>query len=260
MENNENKKKFNYTVLFACVIVIIIVIATMLVSYAFFQYNRAGPSNTIKTAKIYFEFVENNPKIDIGNAFPIDETDIDNINELSFTLKGSTEISEGIKYTIYIIDGDAVTGKNRLSDNVISMLFEPAIDADGYITTLNNFITPASPSFVNGKAIISTGIIKNSNSSLPAKNYKLKLWIDSNKILISSTTKRQNNQEGNPSIADTTSGTVNAGRYITNDNNLVDTTLYPAQSKYMGRVVYTTNEFSNSYYSIKVLIEAEDSK
>ena len=258
MENNENKKNFNYTVFFASIIIVIIIILTMLASYAFFQFTRTGPTNTLNTLKINFEFVQNIPSIDIGNAFPISYNDIDVANELSFTLNGSSDLTDGIKYTVYAIRGDDVSGKDRLSDSVISMLYEPASDADGYTTTLNNFSTASSPVFVDGKAIISTGVIRNTDSTLPAKSYKLTLWIDSNKILVSSTTKRQNNFEGNPSIADSSQGTVTVGRYVENDNNLVDTVLYPAVNEYIGRTVYTTKEFANSYYSIKLLVEANE--
>ena len=258
MKNSENKKKFNYTILFASIIGLLIVIAGMLITYAFFNYTRTGSSNTLATAPIFFEFADGNQNIDIGNAYPISYSDIGTINEMTFTLKGSSELVEGLKYTIYAVEGDTVSGKNRLSYNVMSMVFEPATDADGYTTVSNNFVTPTSPDFTNGKITISTGVIRNSNSELAAKTYKLKMWIDSSKILVSSTTKRQNNSEGNPSVADTTSGNVIEGRYIENDNNLVDTTLYPASIDYSGRVVYTTNEFLNSYYSIKILVEATE--
>ena len=258
MENSENKKKFNYTILFASIIGLLVIIACMLITYAFFNYTRTGPSNSVTTSQLLFEFAAGNQNIDIGNANPISYSDIGAINEITFTLKGSSNLTEGIKYTIYAVEGDTVTGKNRLSDSVISMVFEPATDADGYTTTLNNYSTPTSPNFTNGRIAISNGIVRNNDIDLAAKTYKIKLWIDSSKILVSSTTKRQNNAEGNPSVADTSEGNVTEGRYIENDNNLVNTTLYPADINYTGRIVYTTNEFANSYYSIKIVVEAQD--
>ena len=257
MTNEDNKKNFNSTVFFAVIITVLIIIATMIVSYAFFQYARIGRSNTLATGQIHVQFVDTK-NINIGNAFPIDFDELDNTYESTFTLKVDSEIPEGLRYKVYAEMGDEVSGKNRLDDGVMSILFTAPTDGDGYLTTLNNYGTAKSPAFVNNRALISTGIIENADTTVAAKEYKLSLWIDSDKILVSSTTKRANNEEGFPSLADTSAGNTTALRYIANDDNLVNTTLYPAESEHEGKIVYTTKELSTSYYSIKIGIEIEE--
>ena len=238
---------------------VLLILALGTVTYAFYQYTRTGDNNTLKTGRVEFEFTDNNPSIIIGNAFPIDSEDIDVIYERSFTITAYTTLPEGLKYNVYAVYGDNETGKTRLLDDVMSLEFVPVTDGDGFTTTINNYDTAKPLSFVNGKALISTGLVKDT-SNLTTKTYKVRMWIDSSKILISSTTKRANNVEGNPSVADTSNGCVTADRYIKNDNNLVSTTLYPADSEYAGKIVYTTNEFRNSFYSIKIAVEAENNE
>ena len=259
MENDSNKKEKNKSFFLLIIFLTLTIVVMLAVTYAYFNYTRTGDANVISTGNINFEF-ENTSLVELGNAFPISQSEVDNKYDVTFTIKADSDITKGLTYRVYAIEGDTVAGKSRLSDNVISMLFEPAPDADGFTTVTNNYNTAKSPVFNNGEALISTGLIKNTDESVAAKTYKLTLWIDSSKILISSTTKRANNAEGNPSLADTTLGTATANRYIKNDSNLVSTTLYPASSEYAGKMVYTTNEFSNSYYSIKIAVEAVDEK
>lgn len=250
----EKSTKKLVIMIFMVLLLIVIVGAT---SYAFFNYTKTGVNNTIETGTISFDFVNNNPNINIGNAFPIDSEDLDTTYESTFTITSHNTITEGIMYRVYAVYGEEVTGKTRLLDDVMSFQFIPATDGNGFTTTINNYSTAGSIQFVNGKALISAGLVKNT-TDLTSKTYKIKMWIDSSKILISSTTKRANNAEGNPSLADTTSGNATANRYTRNDNTLVSTTLYPASNEHSGKIVYTTKEYKNSYYSIRIAVEAEE--
>ena len=36
--------------------------------------------------------------------------------------------------------------------------------------------------------------------------------------------------------------------------------MFPAESSDEGKIIYTTNEFKNSYYSMKIVVEAEEVK
>ena len=253
---NEKKVFTNRRLLYNALLVIFASSAVLLTSYAFFNYTRTGPVNQITTGQLFFEFVDNED-INIGNAFPISQSDIDSMYESNFTLTAHTNLPDGVRYTVFAIAGDAETGKTRLLDDVMSLKFDAPANGNGFTTAINNYETAKSPVFVNGKAIISTGIVKDTED-LTTKNYKVTLWIDSDRISVSSTTKRANNAEGNPSLADATSGTLTADRFIQNDNNLVNTTLYPAFENQEGKIIYTTKEFSNSYYSLKIVVEATE--
>ena len=257
MNNNASIKKNNELKVLIFITLIIILGVILGSTYAFFNYTRTGNPDVLNTGYIDFDF-NGGSEIEKGNAFPIEETDVDNTIVKTFSLTSHTTFTDGIVYRIYAVYGDNVSGKTRLRDDVVSFEFIPPEDANGFTTEINNYSSPKSPSFTNGKALISTGVIKNT-SNLTTKNYTLKLWIDSRKINISSTTKRATNAEGNPSLADATTGTTTATRYMRNDTTEPTTvTLYPAITSQQGKIIYTTNEFSNSYYSFKILVEAED--
>lgn len=239
------------------VIFFIIVGVALTVSYAFFSYSKTGNNNIMGVGYINFNFNEGS-NLEKGDIIPIDAADVDNTITKTFDITSHTTYSKGIKYDVYLLYGDAVSGKTRLRDDVISVMFIPPTNANGFTNSVNNCSTATSLTFTNGKALVASGLIKNT-SNLISKTYTLKLWIDSSKISISSTTKRTNNTEGNPSLAVSTSGTTTATRYMRNNSNESSTiTLYPAKASQVGKIIYTTNEFSNSYYSFKIIIEANE--
>ena len=43
-----------------------------------------------------------------------------------------------------------------------------------------------------------------------------------------------------------------------NGNTLETVTLYPAESSQQGKIIYTTKEFANSFYSYKIVVEAQN--
>lgn len=252
VENKNNKRFFISVGVLSIVMISLIAIST----YAFFNYTRTGSSNSLTTSTLIFDFTDGSA-LTIDNRFPISTSDSSNYNNISFSITAHNDLTNGIAFNVYAVHGDDISGSIRMSDSVIKMQFTPPANGDGFSITSNNFSTAATPIFSNGKCLIATGLVKNTSAST-TKNYSLSLWIDDSKIFVSSTTKRLVLAEGNPSLADTTSGTATADRYIKNDNNLVSTTLYPATNDQVGKVVYTTNEFKNSFYSLKIAVEAAD--
>ena len=252
IENNLNKK-----ILVGISVLVIVLLSFIAIStYAFFNYTRTGSSNSLTTSTLIFDFTDGSA-LTIDNRFPISTSDSSNYNNISFSITAHNNLTNGVSFNVYAVYGDDVSGSIRMGDNVIKMQFTPPANGDGFSITSNNFATAATPVFFNGKCLIATGLVKNTSSST-TKNYNLALWIDDSKIFVSSTTKRSVLAEGNPSLADTTSGTATADRYIKNDNTLVSTTLYPATNDQSGKIVYTTNEFKNSFYSLKIAVEAAD--
>ena len=256
--NMEPKKKIiSYTwLILGIIFLIIFIIGT---TYAFFQFTRTGATNTIETGYVSFDFVETK-SINLTNQFPIEESEIDSRNECTFTITAHTTLTKGLTYNIYAVYGDEMVGKTRIDDSVIKMKLTPPADGDGFTITNNYYATAKAPEYTNGKVLLATGTVKNTQA-LTTKNYSLKLWVDADKIFVSSTTKRAINAEGNPSLADSTTGTVTATRYMKNDTSDPTTvTLYPAKTEQVGKIIYTTNEFSGKYYSVKILVEAVDTK
>lgn len=259
MSKKKLEKKNNEIKVLIAITAFIILGTVLATSFAFFNYTRTGSNNSLGTGYIKFNFDDGSSEIIKGNAFPIEEDDVDNTVTKTFSLTGHTTYSEGMVYNIYAVYGDNVTGKTRLRDDVISFEFTPASDGSGFTNEINNASTPTSLTFTNGKALIASGIIKNTTELTTKTGYTVKLWIDSSKMNISSTTKRATNAEGNPSLADATSGTTTATRYMRNDTTEARTiTLYPAITSQQGKIIYTTNEFSNSFYSFKIVVEADE--
>ena len=244
-------------------ILIIVVISVLLItllstSYAMFNYSRTSGNSSIETGTITFNFTEGSGNLEKGNVFPIEESDIDNTITRTFSITAHSDYSDGIRYKVYVVYGDNVSGKTRLRDEVISFEFTPPADANGFTNDINNCSVPMNLNFVDGKALVASGVIKGTTAST-TKNYTLKMFIDSDKINVSSTTKRKTIAEGNPTYAEPAEGTTTATRYMRNDTSESKTiTLYPAKTSQEGKIIYTTNEFSNSFYSFKVLIEAEE--
>lgn len=235
------------------------------ITYAFFNYTRVGSANSISTSTIIFN-TSNDLLIDVSNDFPQDDLEGQALADMkanhmgTLSVSGHNTLANGVIYHVYVVRGDDITSKQRLKDENILFQFTPNFTSgqNGFTIMSNSYSSPTSLTFDNtGKALISTGLVKNT-SSLTTVSYNYYMWIDSANILVSSTSKRATLAEGNPSLADTTSGTTTAGRYMTNSSTLTTITLYPAKSEHSGKTVYTTNEFSNGFYNIKILVEAEN--
>ena len=260
-----NKKN----ILRGSIFVLLFIITIFGVTYAFYNYTKTGLANTLSSSTIEFDYT-NDTVLDISNDFPQD-VDLSN-QELvamksnhtgSLTLEGHNTLANGMKYSIYVVHGDAISGKQRLDDSSIKFQLVPDFTSgsNGFTVTSNNYANPTNLVFDNeGKALISTGLVKDT-TELTSVDYNFYMWLDSGAMHVSSTMKRATLPEGNPSLADTTSGNTTSSRYLKNDGTLTNNvTLFPASSNEAGKIIYTTNEFSNGYYNIKFLVVAEEAK
>ena len=262
--NDYNKKR-----LYIIIALVVGVILIGGITYAFFNYSKTSVANSMSSSTIEFDFTDDT-LLDVSNDFP-QYADLTNEEMVtmksnhtgSLTVTGHNTLANGIKYSIYVIHGDDITGKQRLADSSIKFQLEPDFTSgeNGFTVLTNNYSSPTNLVFDNdGKALISTGLVKDT-TELTEVNYNFYMWLDASSMHISSTMKRATLPEGNPSLADTTSGNVTSSRYLKNDGVLVnDVTLFPASSNEDGKIIYTTNEFSNGYYNIKFLVEAEEGK
>ena len=196
-----------------------------------------------------------------ANMASAEEVAVKSTHTGTLSITGHTTFPNGITYRIYVLRGDAVANKQRLVDSSIKFQLVPDFTSgsNGFTVVSNSYSTPTNLVFDNeGKALISTGLIRNTSQSTTV-DYNFYMWIDADTTHISSTMKRATLAEGNPSIADTSSGNTTASRYMKNDGVLVNNiTIFPAPNDKAGKIIYTTNEFSNGYYNIKFLVEAED--
>ena len=102
MNNNKNKQ-----ILFGIIGILILVIAVVGVTFAFFNYTRTGNDNIVQAGRIVFNSTENNT-INLENAFPITstqaQTDTTNAKSLQVRVTGDTSYSKGIEYLITATD------------------------------------------------------------------------------------------------------------------------------------------------------------
>ena len=265
MEEISNNKKRNLVIIASLVLVVGLLAGT----YAFFNYTKTGSSSSLSTSLVDFTFTDGN-LIDVSNEFPLDEnlnledlTAAQNAHNGSLSITGHTTLAKGVDYKIYVVHGDDINNKIRLNDSNIKFQLEPDFTSgqNGFTVKSNDYSDPTNLVFDNeGKALISTGLIKGTTQQTTV-NYNYHFWIDGGSINISSTTKRETLAEGNPSLADSTTGNTTATRYMRNDNTEASTvTLFPAETNQVGKTIYTTYEFSNGYYNLKILVEAIEHK
>ena len=235
MEEISNNKKRNLVIIASLVLVVGLLAGT----YAIFNYTKTGDSNSFSTSLVDFTFTDGN-LIDVSNEFPLDEnlnledlTAAQNAHNGSLSITGHTSLANGIDYKIYVVHGDDINNKVRLNDSNIKFQLEPDFTSgqNGFTVKSNDYSDPTNLVFDNeGKALISTGLIKGTTQQTTV-NYNYHFWIDGGSINISSTTKRETLAEGNPSLADSTTGNTTATRYMRNDNTEASTvTLFPAET------------------------------
>ena len=258
----EGRKK----IIFYVLPVIVVIAMVFGVTYAMFNYSKAGNDNVVSTSSVRFS-TTGSLLIDVATDFPQDMKltsealqSMKNDHKGTLSITSNNTLEDGITYKIYAVYDDDITGKIRLKDeNIMFQLTPNFTNGTNGFSVIDNYYEDANNLFIDGtgKALLATGIVKNT-TELATVTYDYYMWIGGDNIHVSSTVKRLVPAEGNPSLADTSSGTVSIGRYMKNDNTLKTVTLYPAKAELEGKTIYTTKEFSNSYYNIKIVVEADE--
>ncbi len=111
--------------IFFIVVPIILILALIGISLAFFNYTRTGSANTIKVGRIAFN-TNQTKTINLSNVFPIDSskvaTDIENVGKVEIAITGDTDYVGGIEYLVSSEDTHlTVTRGNKKIDVPISV-------------------------------------------------------------------------------------------------------------------------------------------
>ena len=246
-ENNNNKKK----IFLSIALVLLIVIAAIGVTYAFFNYTRTGSANTLRTGRIYFSTEQtNNNTITLNNIFPMTKeqalADSSTNGTLVVTFTGDTTYTEGIEYLLTI---DSVT---RTANVPISLIMDVNVEsrtagetptvttltenanyytareakttsmykAEGEDTTINSTTHKVITDIETGKYLLA-GYIK-SGTDVVNGTVTIKAFIDADNLLITDT---PDDQSQRPSTA-YTDGTVTTGKTVisTTDWNSLQST------------------------------------
>ena len=198
----KNKK----TIILSITAIIVMIIALVGVTYAFFSYYRTGSENVIKTGDIYFS--SDYTSVTLENVFPIDkatiETDTQNVLTVRVHIEGHTSYEEGIDYFVKASDVNiTVNNKNvPLSVNVTSedipnvyltsyedemMVVDNSVFAQGNIKPEDGN--------VDGYIILRAYIDKNQIAITDTPVAELDEWINGRTVL---TTEEWNNLQANP--------------------------------------------------------------
>ena len=244
MEENNNKKKIMIPIVF----VLLLVIAVVGVTYAFFNYTRTGSTNTLRTGRIYFSTEQtNNNTINLTNIFPMTKeqalADTSTNGTLVVTFTGDTTYTDGIEYLLTIDDvtrtanvpislimdvnvTTTATGSSpvALTENANYYTAREAktasmYKAEGEDTTINSTTHKIITDIETGKYLLA-GYIKSGNDVVNG-TVTIKAFIDTDNILITDTPNDQSNAP-----TGYTDGTVTTGKTVisTTDWNSLQST------------------------------------
>ena len=207
MNNNASKQ-----ILLSVIGVVVLIIAVIGVSFAFFTYTRTGSrNNTLGAGTIDFKFTDGN-SINLTNHFPISSLEGRNLtgeNQVcTFTISG--EISKGdINYVVKAVPGDKVEDRNRFKDSEV-FAYIKSDDVDGISFTPKGDYGTTGQALDTGEVILGYGTL--SANSRVNRNFEVRMWVDDSVVSVG-------------------------------DNG-----------------TYTTEEFSNLYYSMKIKVEVQNKK
>lgn len=245
-----NKKETYLTILG-----ILLLIGTSLgLTYAFYSYAKTGDvNNSITAGTLIFNFENETNQINFINAFPLDDgaADQDTVGRSTFVVSGLvTNPESAINYKVLLIPGDQAcylpstsypcsgTGDKvrvRLPDHTMKLQLTAStsngsnsditinngFNSTDSLTSLGNYLTNQKNTVVTSSGYeIASGIIRGlSNGTSTSHTYVLKMWISEDRVEI----------QGNPD------------------------TLGPLEEN------YTSEQYENMYYSVKVKVIAADS-
>ena len=160
-------------VLIIGVVITVILLFTVGITYAAFNYNRTGTNNSqLVVGDIYMHYNEINELI-ISDATP--QSTYDENNYFEFTITGkNTHLENMVLYNIQLAKGDAENSKVRIADKFLKFRLVEVLGE-----TENILIDNKSYETINNTVIYSGNIPKQTNEEI-VHTYRLYMWIDGN--------------------------------------------------------------------------------
>lgn len=235
MSNSNSSKQ----VLLSVIGVAILVVAVVGVSFAFFNYTRTGMPNTIKTGTILFESSQST--INVNNLFPVESsqvaTDTNNVKTAEVTIKGNTNYTNGIDFTVKATDVSVTLGEGNSAVNVPLHVTVTQTGLDDVTNlTLGSFNKTIQ---LANNSLLASGKIP-ANTEVNGK-ILVEVYLDVDDIAITDT--------------------YPAGEVDTNNDGVNDYTNGTTTEWVRGRTVLTTeqwNSLSNNPLSFKIKVEANE--
>lgn len=200
--NQSNQSK---QVLLSVIGVAILVVAVVGVSFAFFNYTRTGPANTVSTGEIHF--TTSQETLAITNLFPVAASTVTasttaNVATTTVNISGWTSYEYGLKYTV---TAEAVDLKG--------LPIKVKVFSDGGATTAGATLTSydGATAVTNGSKLAEGTIAKSTTApaTTPTGNIIIKAYLDTDNILITDTPDDQTKAP-----TGYTDGTVTTGKTV----------------------------------------------
>ncbi len=185
--------------LITLLLLFVVVILTLGLTYAFFNYTRTGSENTITVGRISF-ISRQTRTINLSNVFPIASsnilTDTDNVGTLEIEIEGDTDYRDGVEYLISVSNAHIYTSTGKTVPISISIDVDDLGDESAtYFTSRNsknaNIYKKMSGNSIVGAQALLVGYIKPNTTSGTAEgvdgSITIKAYFDENKIAISDT-------------------------------------------------------------------------
>ena len=194
----DNFRKNNKTIMFPIIGIMVMILAVVGVSIAFFNYTRTGVANNIGTGRIYFNSVQGNT-LNINNMFPLKsseaESQIASLSGVTLQVEGDTTYDEGEEFEVTLTNlNNTINGKQipikyiaTYTANTDASIGE---ESDTYWTSRyskdsNIYTLTETGTVSNGKQVL-VGYIKKGNTGIDG-TLTIKAYIDGDKIAISDT-------------------------------------------------------------------------
>ena len=185
-----NQSNSSKQVLLSVIGVAILVVAVVGVSFAFFNYTRSGPENTVQTGKIWFTSSQSGA-LSVTNFFPQrpGAGDSANTSDAYVTIQGGTSYDNGLVYRLRAVDVKSNNAAyNPTADGNVPILIDVVLDDQkGTVNdTTHGTFTPAGTGtgiqLVEGVELGSGTIKKQANPTATDVNGKIKIiaYIDAN--------------------------------------------------------------------------------
>ena len=200
MESSKQSKQ----VLLSVIGVAILVVAVVGVSFAFFNYTRTGPANTVGTGEIHF--TTDQSTVAVTNLFPVAATNVTasttaNVATTTVNISGWTSYDGGLRYTVTAEEVDLKGLPIK-----VKVFKEGSLTENATLTSYDGATAVATGS------TLATGTIAKSAtapSTTPTGNIIIKAYLDADNILITDTPDDQSKAPTNY-----TDGTVTTGKTV----------------------------------------------
>ncbi len=172
---------------------LLMVLATVGITYAFFNYTRTGGANTVKTGTV--NFTSSQTTINLSNVFPIASsavsTDTDNVGTATITVTGDTSYDKGIEYLISATNVTNTIGTKNIPISITATTSGTLGTGDeDYFdnrdTATNHIYKVLAKDTISNDDQLMVGYIAKGATGING-TITIKAYIDKDKILISDT-------------------------------------------------------------------------